>query len=188
MTKRPDPGPPVKIALTPTTFAMVSTIDWGHVYYQGEWNLVGKNAKCKGVLLGPYVAGRMGLDLSLSVAYADGNPLNCTRENVFVTQFSWTTGIVKTYSEGPEKTTIENENDAQIFGNVALIQFNGSWCLIHCGSGRYVGASWSKLKAAKAGTEAIHAERNLSELDKHETFNLMQQKRWRTLIAKHREK
>jgi hypothetical protein len=187
-----DPGPPVKIAVSATEFATVSTIDWGYAYYYGEWKLGSKGPTCQGMILGKFVAMRMGCNMAMSVAYKDGNPLNCTRENVFTTPYVWAKGTVRRKVVTDENKEGEwAESPGWTYGNVGICQGvnrNGNdWTMIHLPTGMTVGASWSNLKKAQAGVEAIHAAANLADLDRYAKFKEVDQKRWRGVIMKYKE-
>lgn len=186
-----DPGPPVRIAVTATEFATVSEIDWGHAYFHGEWKLGSKGPACNGLSLGKFVAMRAGCNMAMAVAYKDGNPLNCTRENVFTTPYVWEKGTVKRKVEDADKNVEWVEAPGYTYGNVGICQgvnrAGTDWTMIHLPTGMQIGASWPTLKRAQAGVEAIHAAANLADLDRFEKFKESDKRKWRGVILKYRE-
>jgi hypothetical protein len=120
----------------------------------------------------------MGLDCNI-IAFTNGNPLNCTRENVFTTIYVWKQKPVRVELDG----TIEDRN-GWTYGNVGIWRQGSLWIMTHLLTGKSTGARWNTLDAAKHGVEAIHAERNLKELDNHAKFKAIDFKRWRDVMKK----
>jgi hypothetical protein len=184
-----------RIALSATEFAELSEEDFGHALYQCDW-VKDKDGFARGVgahrglLLHVFVAQRAGLSLKHDIAFRDKNPLNCQRENIYATTFVWKKGAVKRRldAEGDEPEFVEAQG--WTFGNVGLCQKvkrNGDWwSATHLPTGFALQASWPTLESAKAAVEAMHAEGNLEELDKHESFKKKQLDKWARITTKHR--
>lgn len=180
-----DAGSPVKIALSPSVFATVSEVDWGHVYYMGEWKLIGKEAKLGKLRLPEIIAQRMGLDCTIPIAFKDGDPLNCTRANLFTTIYVWMKATISVQMFDDDKPYHE-ERPGYTYGNVGIWCQNTWWVMTHLPTGQSTGASWPTFKTARAGIEAIHAERNLKELDRVDKMKAIDFKRWRAVINKYK--
>jgi hypothetical protein len=171
-----------RIAVSATKFATVDIQDWGFAYYAGEWRLTAGVVRCGCVTLERFVANRMGLDRAITVAHRDDDPLNCTRGNLYSTPYVWVRGEVTRHFQAADGETEDRTQRGWLFGNVGLVQDGGTWMLIHRPTGLYTGAGWPRVSDAKDGTELIHAEADLAELDKYETFTLEQGRHWRRVL------
>jgi hypothetical protein len=183
-----------KIAVSKDQFAEVDEVDWGFAYYLTDWKLTKQGVRGtdrgRPVLLHEYVGQRMGLPRDQAVAFKDGNPLNCTRDNLYATDYVWKEGTVvrslEVEDEKGVKSLEKREDPGWLYGNVGVCQNVGRdtkwWTLIHLESGLSLTASWPTLARAKYAVEVIHSQAHLGELDHHERFTKADYARWRAIL------
>lgn len=185
-----------KIALGKDTFATVDDVDWSFAYYASEWRLAGGVVKGfnegKPETLHEFVGKRMGIwKPDVAIAVKDGDPTNCTRENLYATAYAWKKGTitrtVEVEDEKGKKTKEQREHEGWHYGNVGICQGVGrddskAWTIIHLASGLSLSASWVGLKNAQYGVELLHSKAHLGELDFFAKFSEADMKRWRTVI------
>lgn len=101
-------------------------------------------------------------------------------------QWAWKKANFQISSSPEPETTHYLDVKGWQFGNIGLHQSNG-WTMTHVPSGLGFPAKWTKIKDAKAGVEAIHAEFDLTLVDRWETMSKRKKAAITKLINTHRE-